>query len=347
MGNSLSFTSFSPKIVNDILGINSYSLGTSNQVIDQSYYELKQLIQYQNPDLVILEANTFISNAKDDPSAKISSSKNISSWVHAMIKAKLPIIENHSAWKLPAELFKNLNDLIHYLSVGKSTGEDDLGFHPLPNISANQTQITEVDKEILNVDQVSLASASYLEEFRFLCAEKGIELLVVKSPDVHISEYNLLFNDKNPQPFDYFDFNKISTGMNWLHFQDVGHLSTFGSVIASVDAAKLISQILNLPLNQSAVDYYSSYFFESLKIDKLEDNYTFTLIPSDPEKSSLLRYKWEVISNEVRILKTEYGVDNFITFPPGLTGEEYSVHVWINNPAGDYVLEGILSYTFD
>lgn len=348
VGNSLSFTSFSPGIIADITGVDSYSLGTSEQLIDQSYYELKQLIRYQIPELIILEANAFIPDVKDQQSlAEFESSNEISSWFQTVVKRKLPLIDNHSAWKLPAELFKNFNDLIHYLTTGKSTGVDNFGFYPLPDISANQAQMSDLDKKIINIDHISEVNEKFLDEYRYLCDETGIDLAVIKSPILFASEYNLLFNQKAAKPFTYYDLNTISMDMNWLHYQDPSHLSTFGSIIASVDAAKFISKTLKQSLNQSALDYYSSYFFDNLVIDKVEDYYTFSLIPSDPEASSSLVYKWEVMNEDVKLVEKGYVKDNNISFPSGLPGDEYSIHVWINNPAGDYVLEGIFSYIFN
>ena len=55
LGNSLSYSSFNPLVFNGFLGVSSYNLGTADQNIKQSYYNLKEVIEHQLPKMVILE----------------------------------------------------------------------------------------------------------------------------------------------------------------------------------------------------------------------------------------------------------------------------------------------------
>lgn len=344
MGNSHSFTTFSPEIIDAIVGVDSYSLGTSEQLIDQTYYELQQLLKYQQPDLIIVEANAIVPNIKEELVTTFGSEQVFSTYIRTIVKTKLPIIDNHSAWKMPEKLFKNMNHLFHYLSAGKATGVDEAGYHPLQHVALDQIELGEVDKKPVSISNISSINQYYLEEFRSLCDENGIKFIVFKTPQLLASEYDLQFNENSANPFQYYDLNLQSQDLNWLHFQDTGHLSTFGSLIASVNTAKIISEEMNLPIDQTAMNYFQSYYFDSFDLSSSGDKVRLTLYPVDLGRSSALKYKWQVLKNEEIVLDMDYQVNNYVDFVKGLPGDQYSIRVWINDPAGDYVLEGIFSY---
>lgn len=347
MGNSHSFTTFSPEIIDAIVGVNSYSLGTSEQLIDQTYYELQQLIKYQQPNLIIVEANAIVPSVKEEPVTNIGSEEIYLTYFRTIIKTKLPIIDNHSAWKMPEKLFKNMNDLFHYLSAGKATGVDEAGYHPLQHVALDQTELGEIVKKPVRIKNISIINEYYLDEFRSLCDDNGIKFIVVKTPLLLASEYNLQFNENSDHPFQYYDLNRQSQDLNWLHFQDTGHLSTFGSLIASVNTAKIISEEMRIPIDQEVMDYFQAYYFDSFDIRSSSDKIRLTLFPADPDRSSTLNYKWQVLMNEAIMLDLDYQENSYVDFVKGLPGDQYSIKVWINNSAGDFVLEGIFQYSIE
>ncbi|MFP4846799.1 hypothetical protein [Winogradskyella sp. PE311] len=55
LGSSRSYTAFNPKIIDEGLQLKSYNMGTSAQDIAESYYALKEVIDYQKPKFVILD----------------------------------------------------------------------------------------------------------------------------------------------------------------------------------------------------------------------------------------------------------------------------------------------------
>jgi hypothetical protein len=55
IGASRAYTSFNPNILDKSLNLESYNMGTSAQDIAESYYSLKEILEYQNPKYVVLD----------------------------------------------------------------------------------------------------------------------------------------------------------------------------------------------------------------------------------------------------------------------------------------------------
>ncbi|MBU2928369.1 DUF1574 domain-containing protein [Winogradskyella psychrotolerans] len=55
LGSSRMYTAFNPEIIDEGLNLNSYNMGTSAQDIAESYYSLKEILDYQRPKYVVLE----------------------------------------------------------------------------------------------------------------------------------------------------------------------------------------------------------------------------------------------------------------------------------------------------
>ena len=55
LGSSRAYTSYNPQVLDSLLGIKSYNMGTSAQDIAESYYMLKEILEYQEPKYVVLD----------------------------------------------------------------------------------------------------------------------------------------------------------------------------------------------------------------------------------------------------------------------------------------------------
>ncbi len=345
MGNSHSFTSISPRVVDDILGINSYSLGISEQLIDQTYYELQQLIKFQQPEIIVLEANAIIPSVKSQeiPSDYVSSS-NIENYLAAIVDRNVELIDNHSGWKLPSELFNNLNDFLHIISAGKITGEDESGFHPLVNIGNDEEFFVKPDKKGIEVESINEINEYYLNKFSEFCDDNDIKLIIVKTPLMYVSEYQLTFLEDSGLNLDYYDLNLSAISFNQLHFQDPGHLSTFGSLITSIRMAEILAAEMNIKIDNAAYEYFNSYVVSELIIEKIDNsNIQICLNGLEPNENSDLLYKWNVESEDSLNMVTEYQPENCLQVPL-IYNVEYRIHIWVNNPEGEFILEGIVTY---
>lgn len=55
IGASRAYTAFNPKILDSALNLESYNMGTSAQDIAESYYTLREVLDYQKPKYVVLD----------------------------------------------------------------------------------------------------------------------------------------------------------------------------------------------------------------------------------------------------------------------------------------------------
>lgn len=55
LGSSRAYSGYNPKIIDSVLGVNSYNMGTPSQDIAETYYILKEIFCYQKPKVVVLD----------------------------------------------------------------------------------------------------------------------------------------------------------------------------------------------------------------------------------------------------------------------------------------------------
>ena len=127
-----------------------------------------------------------------------------------------------------------------------------------------------------------------------------------------------------------------------LHFYDIAHVNGFGSLIVSTEMALKLSEELGLPMDQEALDYYQTYYFDQFSFSELENKTTLTLSPMD--KDAPMQYAWEIIKDDTLLKGTDYNSKNYISFSTPVPGD-YLIRVKIWNPQGDFVLEGTFTYT--
>mgnify|MGYP003095476081 CR=1 FL=1 len=91
LGDSESMTSISPMELWKSVGITSYICGQSGQRISESYYMLKHALDYQSPQVVLLETNMLFryTNTPDSLRSSISDT--------AMYY--FPVLQYHNLWK--------------------------------------------------------------------------------------------------------------------------------------------------------------------------------------------------------------------------------------------------------
>ena len=91
IGDSESMTSISPMELWKSTGITSYVCGQSGQRISESYYMLKHALDYQSPQVVLLETNMLFryTNTPDSLRSSISDT--------AMYY--FPVLQYHNLWK--------------------------------------------------------------------------------------------------------------------------------------------------------------------------------------------------------------------------------------------------------
>ncbi|MDY2586650.1 hypothetical protein [Winogradskyella aquimaris] len=63
LGSSRAYTSLNPKVIDSGLNLISFNMGTSSQDITESYYTLKEILDYQKPKYLVLE--TYLGSCDD------------------------------------------------------------------------------------------------------------------------------------------------------------------------------------------------------------------------------------------------------------------------------------------
>lgn len=63
LGSSRAYTSLNPKVIDSGLNLKSFNMATSSQDITESYYTLKEILDYQKPKYLVLE--TYLGSCDD------------------------------------------------------------------------------------------------------------------------------------------------------------------------------------------------------------------------------------------------------------------------------------------
>lgn len=187
IGDCEVYANFSPMELYREAGITSYVRGSSQQLIWQSYYVLKETLRYETPKAVVFNVNSM---RYDKPVSEAYNRLTLDKmkWSREkvqMIRASMteeedfasyvfPILRYHSRFdELKAEdfryLFKTKDNTWNGHLMNKTV-------KPLGTLPA---------RRILADYSFSDICWSYLDGMRQLCEEKGVELILIKAPSVY------------------------------------------------------------------------------------------------------------------------------------------------------------------
>lgn len=271
LGSSHSYRSFSPAVIDEMLGTNSFNAGSSQQLYDGSYYLLREAAKTNRLQTVLLEvSNNNYSASGDVPEAcylladymKNSPERWEYLWemggVGAVLESLTPARHNTISPSSALETWRaKLTDGYQkgnyaYLQSGDGYYRGK-GFVYVPyNIGEGAhpagSENTDPDRVI------SAFSEEYLHKIISFCKENGIELILIQSPMTD----SFLSGDENRQQYmDYFskiaaengfvywDMNLCTADvlrMNWKDFSDGHHLSGEGAEKASAALGQLLRE---------------------------------------------------------------------------------------------------------
>ena len=359
MGNSHNYKTFQPRIVDDLLPVDSYLVGISGENIVISYYELKEVLKTQHPKVVVLES--FTMNLSDIlVSALIFEFIDAGLWNANRISiikrylpveqyySLLPILRTRADWNSPSNFLKKFRDPLNF----QNRSVDSLqGFLPSKLILTKGEYLEAQDLPSIisnhNISEVDL----YFEKFVQLCKENNIQLILSVSPIVKIWGEQFEFF----VPFDIqgaarnYDLEVISIGsekFNELHFSDYNHVSSFGSINASLEMAEELADRLDLPIDESSREYYRSMIFSGYSLFQQEDEYTLTLYPVDKNAPLEYRYSLKEIKTKKTLGSTDWSPDPKVRYSLPVP-DEYSIEVEIRNCLRDYSFSGIFQINYE
>lgn len=187
VGDCEVYENFSPAVLWEEYGINSYIRGSAEQYIWQSYYLLEDTLRYETPKAVVFNIQS-LQFSKSQREAYNRMSLEGMEWSPVKVKAILasmrpeehfldyvfPILRYHSRWsELKSSdveyLFKTkpVSFNGYYMRVDVRAAENVPEGKPLADYSFGET------------------AWKYLDRMVELCGEKGIRLILIKAPSLY------------------------------------------------------------------------------------------------------------------------------------------------------------------
>ena len=187
IGDCEVYENFSPKVLWEEYGINSFIRGSAQQLIWQSYYLLEDTLRYETPDVVIFnvlamqynEPQREAYNRMTLDGMKWSASK-VRSILASMTEEEhfldyvFPLLRYHSRW---SEL--ETEDLAYMF---KTEPVSHNGFMMRVDVRPAETV---PQGRVLPDYRFGDTAYAYLDRITALCQEKGIRLVLVKAPSLY------------------------------------------------------------------------------------------------------------------------------------------------------------------
>ena len=187
IGDCEVFESFIPAILWEEYGISSYVRGGAQQLVWHSYYMLEDALRYETPKAVVFnvyalkygepqkeEYNRMALDGMEWSSVKAEAIRASMTEEEYFIDYVFSLLRFHSRWsELTAE------DLRY--AYGEKPLVSDSGYLMQTGVLPADTQADFTPEPLFDPDLPETAM-EYLDKMRELCAEKGIELILVKAP---------------------------------------------------------------------------------------------------------------------------------------------------------------------
>lgn len=187
IGDCEVYENFTPALLWEEYGINSYIRGSAQQLIWQSYYLLEETLKYETPDVVIFNILSMKYNVPQNEaynrmtldgmkwsSSKVNSVKASMMEDEKFLDYVFPILRYHTRiTELNRDDFKYLfhKDKVtfngYYMRVDEKPAENVPKGRPLADYSFGDT------------------AYEYLDKMTALCKEKGVQLILVKAPSLY------------------------------------------------------------------------------------------------------------------------------------------------------------------
>ena len=257
IGDCEVYANFSPMELYREKGITAYVRGTSQQLLWQSYSILEETLTYETPKAVVFNVNAMrygepvneafhrltIDQMKWSKQ-KVDIIKSSMTEEEDFLSYVFPILRYHARFdELTAE------DFTYLFKVKDNTHN---GF--LINDSVKPVGSLPAKRKLPSYDLPDICY-DYLCKMADLCAERGIELILIKAPSLYpywYEEYDAqIAAFANERNLCYYDFTKVTEEIG-LDFQvdtyDAGlHLNLAGATKMSKYFANILAEAHNIP----------------------------------------------------------------------------------------------------
>ena len=255
LGDCDAYESYSPIKMYEEYGISAYIRGSGEQYIWQSYYLLKDVLRTETPKVVALS----IHNMQFDAPRKESYNRMTMDGMR-WSKDKVDAI---NASMMEGETFASyVFPVLRYHDRWNQLTQTDFKHVFSKDITSHNGYYMRCDIKGTKMEHRTPARISYkfgdtayyyLDQIRLLCAEKGIELILVRAPleyewhkqwDQNIEAYAEQYG------LTYLNFNKYRTeiGIDLMHdtYDQGDHLNIYGAEKLSVFFGKYLTENYDL-----------------------------------------------------------------------------------------------------
>jgi hypothetical protein len=226
VGDSSAMYDISPQVMSQETGISSYNAGSPNQSVETSWELVRDVWGHQSPRYVVLEVNELFTETATDKAVK------------SMLQTALPVLRDHSNWKLLVE---------GKLGQDGSALTGDLGYFPSDDVVA----CTNADYMRTNAQpgEIPFWSRVYLAWIQRVCEEHGATLVLVSTPNASEwsqSKHDLVAAWAEAHGLTYLDANTDgSVGIDWSQDSRDGgeHLNRAGGTKLSTWLADRLAEL--------------------------------------------------------------------------------------------------------
>lgn len=241
IGDCEVYESFTPPTLWEEYGISSYIRGSAQQLAWHSYYLLEETLKYETPKAVVYNV---LALKYGEPQDEAYNRLTLDGMKFSATKLKAVNASMTEDETLASYLFP----ILRFHSRWKELGKDDFTYLFHRDLVSHNGYLmqTAVRGGVANITPSPLAdytlpetSMEYLDKMRALCAEKGVELILIKAPtndwkyywydewETQIVEY------ASANGLAYYNFTPLAEeiGIDWqTDTYDVGvHLNVFGA----------------------------------------------------------------------------------------------------------------------
>lgn len=264
IGDCEVYENFTPALLWQEYGINSYIRGSAQQLIWQSYYLLEDTLRYEKPKAVVFNV---LSMKYNEPQKEAYNRMTLEGMRWSVSK-----VRDIQASMMPEEHFiEYVFPILRYHARWSELNGDDLkyAFHT-PKISHNGYYMRVDVKPAENVPEGKVLADysfgenawSYLEKMTELCRENDIQLILIKAPSL----YPYWYPEWEEQIEDYAASNDL-TYINFLERTDaIGldystdtydaglHLNLSGAEKVTRDLGQYLSEECGIPDRRGEAD---------------------------------------------------------------------------------------------
>ena len=335
MGNSHSFCSIDPTIVDDILNTNSFVLGISAESIITTYYELEEALKTQSPKFVVLELFVLDTTPTrnqyyfQDFFWNIENIFNLNSYIKEITNnsfdtiLSLPAIYEHSYnWK-------NLYSFFITNKNNKNIYEVTKGFLPRETLTNELYDYQSFSNQYTS--QPYQQNLIYFEKFLELCKKNDIELIIIDAPSLNDNwmkedEIKIMNRDYIKDAIGKAIIYPQESYSNSILFTDEQHLSIIGATKFSIEIAEQLNNQYDFEFNLNKFNLYQESTISNISITPIENDSAILKIENFP--------KYQILN--IFLIKKDGTTEKYINIEPMLNINNLSIiskfDIRIDNP---------------